>query len=171
MRGSLKQRAGDGDPLLQTQRQSAHEGIGIDRLAGQLLHQLGGPGHLAVLRQGLREERVRAHEDIVDHGTFIGHQNLLVDGGNSEGAALGGGRGGFAEDRDRSAESMGRTPEITLAMVLLPHPLPPTIAWISPARAEKLAPSSARVGPKYFFTLRTMIVSRSGAAGGAETSG
>ena len=37
------------------------------------------------------------------------------------------------------------------------------------ARAEKLTPSSARVGPKYFFTLRTMIVSRRGAACGVSS--
>ncbi|WP_234902915.1 hypothetical protein [Ensifer adhaerens] len=47
-----------------------------------------------------------------------------------------------------------------MAIVLFPHPLPPTIAWISPARAEKEAPSKARVGPKYFFTPRTTTVSR-----------
>ena len=44
--------------------------------------------------------------------------------------------------------SNGRTPEITLAKVLLPHPLPPTIACISPKFALKLTPFRAFVTPK-----------------------
>ena len=44
--------------------------------------------------------------------------------------------------------SIGSTPEMTLASVLLPQPLPPTMAWISPSRAAKEQPSSARVTPK-----------------------
>ena len=44
--------------------------------------------------------------------------------------------------------SNGRTPEITLAKVLFPQPLPPTIACISPKLALKFTPLRAFVTPK-----------------------
>ncbi len=44
------------------------------------------------------------------------------------------------------------TPEITLASVLLPEPLPPMIACTSPANAFRLQPFKATVGPNVFLT-------------------
>ena len=46
--------------------------------------------------------------------------------------------------------SKGKTPEITFANVLLPHPLPPTMACISPKLALKFTPFRAFVTPKDF---------------------
>ena len=43
--------------------------------------------------------------------------------------------------------SKGKTPDITFAKVLLPHPLPPTIACISPKLALKFTPFKAFVTP------------------------
>ena len=51
--------------------------------------------------------------------------------------------------------SGGSTPDSTLASVLLPQPLPPTMAWISPREALKLQPSSALVTPKVLRTPTT----------------
>ena len=45
--------------------------------------------------------------------------------------------------------SIGKTPDKTLASVLLPQPFPPTIACISPKFALKFTPFNALVTPKY----------------------
>ena len=98
-----QQRAGNGDPLLQPQRQGAYKCMGIHRLARQFLHQRGRAGHLAGLRQGFAEQTVRAKIDVVHDRGFVGDHYLLVNGRNAQGAAFGGGGRGFAQDGHRPA--------------------------------------------------------------------
>ena len=56
--------------------------------------------------------------------------------------------------------SKGKTPEITFANVLLPHPLPPTMACISPKLALKFTPFRAFVTPKDFDASKSFGVTK-----------
>ena len=94
--------ATDGDPLFDGERQPPGVHLRIDLQPRQLLHQH--PGRVGLLpgRPRLREETVRAHEQVVGHGTVVGDQDLLENGGDPGAARLDRGARRMAEDGDPS---------------------------------------------------------------------
>ena len=151
-----QQRPTDGDPRLQIERQHAGGHVEIEVEAGQLRHQrLGAPdlGRPRVERP--RPQPVGARDRDCRGSSFRRRPAPPETPWRRRSRARHAANLECDRECSPARHLSAARPEITLASVLLPLPLPPNIAWISPSDALNEAPSSALVTSNDFRTPTT----------------
>ena len=98
--GLAQQSAPDGDPLLNIQRQQAHQHVGVDRHTRQGAHQRFGGVVFFLLSQRAGPQAVGAHVKVFQHRAFVCNQYFLEYRGNAGRASLMRRRWAQTHDRD-----------------------------------------------------------------------